>query len=95
MNGYSDLERLHSERLEMYVNEINEYGMNDYDLSNKKLDGIIIYSNQISYRTTIELKLYELFNPSKYGEIIKNMGTFAYYDINSIEAKELLSGYEY
>lgn len=94
MNGYSKLEKMHSDKLSMYVDGNHEYLMCDYDTTNKYLDGVIIYNNYISYKKTFQLKLLELFDQEKYHEIIKAMGTFSYYDSNSAEAKELLENYE-
>lgn len=95
MNGYSRLEKMHSEKLSLYVDENHEYLMHDYDITNKKLDGVIVYNNPISYKKALQLKLLEIFNKDKYQEIVKNIGTFSYYDRNSAKAKELLKGYDY
>lgn len=95
MNGYNDLSLLQSEDLNTFVNEGYEYLMCDYDVTNKRLDGILIYNNRISYRHAIQIKLLELFDHAKYMKTIKCIGQLDYYDAESEEAESLLKGYEY
>lgn len=95
MCGYRDLYLPQSEYINTYLRQGYEYLMKDYDISNKKLDGVIVYSNKISHKKAVQLKLLELFDYIRYKEMIRDMGNFDYYGTESDEAKILLQGYEY
>lgn len=93
LNGYSDLSLLKSEK-EVLVDS-KGYLMNDYDASDNELDGVAVFNCDISYADCVRLKKLEMTNHSIYQEVISQIGTLAYYPVNSQEAITLLAGYEY
>lgn len=88
MYGYSKLSMLQADR-SVWV-EAGTYLMNDYDINNNKLDGVAVYSCDISHIQCLKLKLLEMFHYSRYRETIENMGVLNYYSADSPEAIELL-----
>ena len=66
--------------------------MNEYNIFNDKLDGVIVYNCDISYKECILLKLQELVDTEKYWEQIEKMGELNYYPADSREAEELIDG---
>lgn len=64
--------------------------MNEYDVSNNVLDGVIVYDCDIDYRECILLKINELFDDSNYYELIDELGELNYYPADSQQAIELI-----
>ncbi len=66
--------------------------MNEYNIFNDKLDGVIVYNCDISYKECVLLKLQELVDTEKYWEQIEKMGELNYYPADSREAEEMIDG---
>lgn len=64
--------------------------MNEYDVSNNELDGVIVFDCDINYKECILLKLYELVDEADYHKRIEKMGKFNYYPADSQRATELI-----
>lgn len=94
MHGYSDLYILQSDKRSEWV-ESGLYLMNDYDINNDKLDGVAVYSCDISFVQCLKLKLLEEFHYTAYREVIENLGVLNYYSVDSPEAIELLGEERY
>lgn len=70
MGGFDNIHLLYDDNLDYFV-ESGNYHMRDYDITYKKIDAIIEYSNPISAADTLKLKFYEIFNYEKFENWIK------------------------
>lgn len=68
--------------------------MKEYDTSNNKLDGVIVYDCDINNRECILLKFYELTDWKVYQKQIEKMGKLLYYPADSREAEVILKRVE-
>lgn len=48
--------------------------MNEYDTSNNKLDGVIVYNCDIGYKKCVLLKIWEMIDAEVYQKQIEKMG---------------------
>ena len=81
---------LNDEEEKRILVEAGQASMNEYDVSNNKLDGVIVYDCDINYRECILLKLYELADRDAYSKKIEKLGELQYYPAESSQAIELI-----
>ena len=92
LNGYDDLWLLNGSKAEELA-KMN-YLINDYNPKCKKVDIVIKYNCDYTYKDCLKLRVLELTDHKRFNQIIYDRGEISCFPVESLKAKELLKGYE-